>query len=54
MLGVIWALGYFVLAQFENILWDRHLWFFLTLPLLAAPRTRVDEADPTVAGQLSG
>jgi len=36
------ALGYFVLAQLENILWDRHLWFFLTLALLAAPRTRAD------------
>lgn len=33
-------LGYFCLAQFENIFWDRHLWFFLTLALIAAPEPR--------------
>lgn len=30
------VLGYFVLGQFENIFWDRHLWFFITLALLLA------------------
>jgi hypothetical protein len=30
-------LGYFCLAQFENIFWDRHLWFFACVSLLAAP-----------------
>jgi hypothetical protein len=29
--------GYFVLAQFENIFWDRHLWFILSVALIAAP-----------------
>lgn len=38
------ALGYFVLGQLENIIWDRHLWFFLALTLFAAA-----EPGPTTA-----
>ena len=30
------VLGYFVLGQLENIIWDRHLWFFIALTLFAA------------------
>jgi len=29
------VLAYFVFAQFEPLIWDRHLWFFITLTLIA-------------------
>ncbi|PUA81476.1 O-antigen ligase family protein [Nocardioides currus] len=38
--------GYFVLGMLENIIWDRHLWFFITLALFALPPTRADARDP--------
>ncbi|MCE5291998.1 MAG: O-antigen ligase family protein [Nocardiaceae bacterium] len=31
------VIGYMALAQFENILWDRHLWFFICCALLCVP-----------------
>lgn len=37
--------GYFVLAQLENMVWDRHLWFFITLALYALPPTKADPDD---------
>lgn len=37
--------GYFLLAQLENMVWDRHLWFFITVALYALPPTRVDPDD---------
>lgn len=37
--------GYFVLAQLENMVWDRHLWLFITLALYALPPTRSDPDD---------
>lgn len=50
------VLGYFVLGQLENIIWDRHLWFFISLTLFAAlePTARRasqdgDEPDATHA-----
>lgn len=38
--------GYFVLGMLENIIWDRHLWFFITVALFALAPTRADEGDP--------
>lgn len=29
------VIGYFVIAQFEPLIWDRHLWFFITLTFFA-------------------
>lgn len=29
------VIGYLVIAQFEPLIWDRHLWFFITLTLIA-------------------
>lgn len=37
--------GYFVVAQLENMVWDRHLWFFITVALFALPPTKVDPDD---------
>lgn len=37
--------GYFVLGMLENIIWDRHLWFFITVALFALAPTRADESD---------
>lgn len=37
--------GYFALAQLENMVWDRHLWFFITLALYALPPTAADPDD---------
>ncbi|WP_107705276.1 O-antigen ligase family protein [Nocardioides allogilvus] len=48
--------GYFVLAQLENMVWDRHLWFFITLALYALPRTLADpddRQDPQASGSTS-
>lgn len=45
---LVGVMGYFVLAQLENMVWDRHLWFFITVALFALPPTRVDPDD---AGQ---
>ncbi len=45
--------GYFVLAQLENMVWDRHLWFFITLALYALPPTKAD-ADDRQEAQRSG
>lgn len=36
------VLGYFVIAQFEPLIWDRHLWFFITLNLY------VQRLDPDI------
>ncbi|MCA1648560.1 MAG: hypothetical protein LC797_24895, partial [Chloroflexi bacterium] len=50
---LVGVLGYFSLAQFENIFWDRHLWFFVAVALLAAPAVGPpsypdrDEGDPS-------
>ena len=47
------VLGYFVLGQLENIIWDRHLWFFMALALFAAleppPIPHGDDAHATDA-----
>ena len=37
--------GYFVLGELENIIWDRHLWFFITMALFALAPTRADPDD---------
>jgi hypothetical protein len=37
--------GYFVLGMLENIIWDRHLWFFITVALFALAPTRADASD---------
>lgn len=37
--------GYFVLGMLENIIWDRHLWFFITVALYALPPTKADPDD---------
>lgn len=37
--------GYFVLAQLENMVWDRHLWFFITVALYALPPNKADPDD---------
>lgn len=29
------VIGYFVIAQFEPLIWDRHLWFFITVMFFA-------------------
>ncbi|HWU31853.1 MAG TPA: O-antigen ligase family protein [Marmoricola sp.] len=34
LIGVV---GYIVLGQFENMIWDRHLWWYITLTLVALP-----------------
>lgn len=34
LIGVV---AYIVLGQFENIIWDRHLWWYITLTLVALP-----------------
>jgi hypothetical protein len=39
------VLGYFVLGQLENIIWDRHLWFFIALTLFAARADRSPAQD---------
>lgn len=38
--------GYFVLGMLENIIWDRHLWFFITIALFALAPTKADPEDP--------
>ena len=38
-------LGYLVLGMLENIIWDRHLWFFITVALFALPPTKADRPD---------
>jgi hypothetical protein len=43
LLGAV--VGYFVIAQFEPLIWDRHLWFFLILALYAQ---RPSPAEPEV------
>ena len=42
--------GYFVLGMLENIIWDRHLWFFITVALfaLAPPAPTRTAADMTM------
>jgi hypothetical protein len=42
---LVGVMGYFVLAQLENMLWDRHLWFFITVALFALPPTKADRDD---------
>ncbi len=42
---LVGVMGYFVLAQLENMLWDRHLWFFITVALFALPPTLADPDD---------
>jgi hypothetical protein len=42
---LVGVMGYFVLAQLENMLWDRHLWFFITVALFALPPTKADPDD---------
>jgi hypothetical protein len=43
---LVGVMGYFVLAQLENMVWDRHLWFFITVALFALPPTKADPDDP--------
>lgn len=42
---LVGVMGYFVLAQLENMVWDRHLWFFITVALFALPPTEADPDD---------
>jgi hypothetical protein len=42
---LVGVMGYFVLAQLENMVWDRHLWFFITVALYALPPTKADPDD---------
>lgn len=41
------VIGYFVIAQFEPLIWDRHLWFFITLTYFVQ---RPDPNPSTVEG----
>lgn len=41
------VIGYFVIAQFEPLIWDRHLWFFITLTYFAQ---RPDPVSSTAEG----
>jgi hypothetical protein len=43
--GLAALTGYFVLGMLENIIWDRHLWFFITVALFALAPTRADASD---------
>jgi hypothetical protein len=47
-------LGYVVLGMLENIIWDRHLWFFITVALFALPPTRADAPDSPVGVRRDG
>ncbi|QIK75211.1 O-antigen ligase family protein [Nocardioides piscis] len=42
---LVGVMGYFALAQLENMVWDRHLWFYITVALFALPPTLADPDD---------
>ncbi|WP_116570598.1 O-antigen ligase family protein [Nocardioides gansuensis] len=48
------VLGYFVIGQLEPIIWDRHLWFFITVALFALPPTLADGGAARQPSQPTG